>query len=191
MSFVVILLIALSAIWIVFEILLIVRDAAHGKGKTAKDRGTRYYNFIAIAVGLTLAGFLSGDSVFFFPWGRNYVAFCVGFAIMLLSLSLRIWAIATLGSSFRTTVETHQNQEVVRKGPYRVVRHPSYTGLLFACVGYGIATQNWLSLLLAVGLPVAALLYRIHVEETELLSSLGSDYKNYKRNTKKLIPWIW
>ena len=141
----------LTVLWVAFEIWLMVRDRAQGKGKTAKDRGTRYYNFIAIAVGLTVAGFLSGKSVFFFPWGRSYEVYWIGFAIMVLSLSLRIWAIVTFGFSFRTTVETHQNQEVVRKGPYKLVRHPSYTGLLLTCLGYGIAVQNWLSLIFAIG----------------------------------------
>jgi len=191
MSLYFILLTALTAIWVAFELWLMVRDKAEGKGKTAKDRGTRYYNFIAIAVGLTIAGVLSGKSAFFFPWGRSHSVFWVGFAIMLLSLCLRIWAIATLGSSFRTTVETHQNQKVVRKGPYKLVRHPSYTGLLFTCLGYGIAVQNWLSLLFAVVLPLIALLYRIHVEEAELIFSLGPDYKEYQKETNKLIPWIW
>jgi protein-S-isoprenylcysteine O-methyltransferase Ste14 len=191
MSLYFILLTSLTALWVAFEIWLMVRDKAQGKGKTAKDRGTRYYDFIAVAVGLTIAGFLNGKSSFFFPWGRRYSVFWIGFAIMLLSLSLRIWAITTLGSSFRTTVETHQNQEVVRKGPYTFVRHPFYTGLLLTCLGYGIAVQNWLSLLFAVGLPLIALLYRIHVEEAVLLSNLGSDYEKYERQTKKLIPWIW
>jgi len=110
---------------------------------------------------------------------------------MLLSLLLRIWAIATLGSSFRTTVETHQDQKVVRKGPYRLVRHPSYTGLLLTCLGYGIAVQNWLSVIFAVGLPLIALIYRIHIEEQELVSSIGTEYEGYPKETKKLIPWIW
>ena len=191
MSVHVILLTALTVLWVAFEIWLMVRDRAQGKGKTAKDRGTRYYNFIAIAAGLTIAGFLSGKTTFFFPWGRSYAAFWIGLAIMLLSLLLRIWAIATLGSSFRTTVETHQDQKVVRKGPYRLVRHPSYTGLLLTCLGYGIAVQNWLSVIFAVGLPLIALIYRIRIEEQELVSSIGTEYEKYQKETKKMIPWIW
>lgn len=191
MSLYFILLTTLTVLWVAFEIWLMVRDTARGKGKTAKDRETRYYNFIAIAIGLTIAGFLSGKTIFFFPWGQNYEAFWIGLAIMLLSLCLRIWAIATLGSSFRTTVETHQNQKVVRKGPYKLVRHPSSTGLLLTCFGYGIAVQNWLSLVFAVGLPLVALLYRIHIEEQELVSAIGPEYEGYQKETRKLIPWIW
>jgi len=59
------------------------------------------------------------------------------------------------------------------------------------CIGCGIADQNWLSLAFAVILPLAALLYRIRIEEAALVSSIGSNYVEYQRNTKKLIPWVW
>lgn len=182
---------SLCAIWVAFEVWLIIRDRSQGKGKTTKDRGTRHINFLSMLVGLTLAGFLSRTRPLVFPGGWSRTTFWVGFAIMLASLALRIWAIVVLGTSFRTTVETHENQHVVRTGPYKLLRHPSYTGLLFMCVGYSVAEQNWLSLVLAVGLPLAALLYRIRIEEAELVSSLGADYLKYQGETKKLVPWIW
>jgi len=59
------------------------------------------------------------------------------------------------------------------------------------CIGYGIALQNWLSLAFALIVPLIALLYRIQVEEAVLVSSLGSDYKKYQSETKKIVPWIW
>jgi protein-S-isoprenylcysteine O-methyltransferase Ste14 len=186
-----ILLTTISIIWIAFEILLIVRDRIRGKGKTRNDRGTRYINLIAIFVGITLAGVLSRDTGFFLPGGRSITGFWIGLCIMLLGFALRIWSVVTLGASFRTTVETHTDQRVVRRGPYRLLRHPSYSGLLLMCVGYGIAVQNWLSLAFAVILPLAALLYRIRIEEAALVSSIGSDYVEYQRKTRKLIPWVW
>ncbi len=181
----------LSLIWLVFEISLVIRDRIRGRGKTARDRGTRNFNFIAITIGLTAGGFANGYSLFFFPGGRTIPVFWAGFAVMSLGLALRIYAIAILGKSFRTTVEIHENQKVVKKGPYRFIRHPSYTGLILMCCGYGVALQNWLSLILAVSFPLAAILYRIHVEEAVLAESIGEEYKEYRRHTKKLIPWVW
>ena len=191
MSFLVVLLVTLCAIWIAFEIWLVVRDRIQGKGKATNDRGTLYLNFISIAVGMTSAGITNGISKFFFPGGRTETVFWAGIALMLAGLALRVWSVLTLGKSFRTTVETHENQQVIRRGPYRLIRHPSYSGLLAMCLGYGVAVQNWLSLLLAVGLPLIALLYRIHIEEAALVISLGPEYRLYRGQTKKLIPWIW
>jgi|SRR5271157_4607521 len=191
MSLFAVLLLTLSALWVAFEIGLVIRDRIHGRGKTTKDKGTIYVNFIAIAAGMTLAGIVSGKSAFFFSHERAIAVFWTGTAIMLLGLGLRIWAIITLGKSFRTTVETHQDQRVISRGPYKRVRHPSYTGLLLTGCGYGIALQNWLSLIFAVALPLAALLCRIHIEERAMVESLGTEYERYQRRTKRLIPWIW
>ncbi|MGD0708854.1 MAG: isoprenylcysteine carboxylmethyltransferase family protein [Anaerolineaceae bacterium] len=181
----------ISFVWFSFEVGLMVRDAVRGKGKTTNDKGTRYFNFIALAIGFTAAGYLNGIPAFFFPGGRTPFVFFIGMAIMLSGIALRFLAIAALGSSFRTTVETDNQQKVISSGPYRLIRHPSYSGLLLICGGYGVALQNWLSLLAAVLIPLAALLYRISIEEKALAASLGPDYVDYQKRTKKLIPWVW
>jgi protein-S-isoprenylcysteine O-methyltransferase Ste14 len=185
------LLILVPSIWGAFEVWLMVRDRIQGKGTTARDRGTRYLNFTAIAVGLTGAVVFNGVARFFFPGRWTGAVFWAGLGVMVLGLALRVWAIVVLGRSFRTTIETHRDQQVVTRGPYKLVRHPSYDGLLLICAGYGIAVQNWLSLLVAVAVPLVALLYRIHLEEPVLAASLGSEYRAYQQRTKKLIPWVW
>jgi protein-S-isoprenylcysteine O-methyltransferase Ste14 len=179
-----------AALWVVFEIWLIVRDRIRGKGKMEHDRGTIYLNFASIAVGLTAAGFISGHTEFRLPGGSN-AAFWIGLAIMATGFFVRVWAVTALGASFRTTVETHVNQKVKKDGPYRLVRHPSYSGLLLMCTGYGIASLNWLSLIVAIVLPLCALLYRVRVEEEVLVKSLGTEYEEYQGQTKRLIPWIF
>jgi len=179
------------AIWITFEIWLVVRDQIQQRGKTQKDRGSRYYILLSIFIGVGAAAVVNRSERFFFADGSTNGLSWAGLILMLLGLSLRVWAIQVLGNSFRTTVETHQDQRVCKDGPYRLVRHPSYTGVALIGIGFGIAVQNWLSLLLAVALPVIALLFRIRVEEKELAASLGSEYVVYQQHTKRLIPWIW
>ena len=187
----IVLLNSLTAIWILFEIWLIVRDRAQGRGKTEKDRGTIYFNFVALALGTTLAGLLSGYTRLFFSAERTNTVFAIGIGIMVLGLTLRVWAVYSLGASFRTTVETDENQRVKKDGPYKYVRHPSYSGLLLITGGYGVAVQNWLSLSVAIVLPLIALLYRIHVEEELMAKSFGDEYRTYQKRTKRLIPCIW
>jgi protein-S-isoprenylcysteine O-methyltransferase Ste14 len=73
-------------------------------------------------------------------------------------------------------VATHPDQEVVTAGPYRLIRHPSYTGLLIAFLGVGIFLNNWLSLSFLLVPITVAVLYRIRKEEEVLLVSLGESY---------------
>lgn len=181
----------ISAIWIGLEIWLVIRDKLTGKGKTQHDQGTRNYNFISIATGMTAAGFLNGISIFWFTGSRTALLVWVGCGIMIVGLAFRIWAILVLGAYFRTTVELDERRTVVRAGPYRWIRHPSYSGLLLVCLGYGIALQNWLSLLVVITLPAIALLYRIRVEEEVLIAGIGKEYIEYQQHTKRLIPGIW
>ena len=110
---------------------------------------------------------------------------------MWLGLATRVWAIATLGSEFRTTVEVDPGQAVVSTGPYKWIRHPSYAGLLLILAGFGLALGNWLSLAACVVLPLPVLVRRIQVEEAELNRVLGDAYRTYQVKTSRLIPGLW
>jgi protein-S-isoprenylcysteine O-methyltransferase Ste14 len=176
--------------WILFEISLIVRDRRLGIGSADADRGTRLLSVFLVVETVVVSGILSGTlHVLVVPgaiWFRS-----VGLVIIWLGLAVRVWAIRTLGAAFRTTVEVDQGQPVVTEGPYRWVRHPSYTGLLLITVGFGIAFASWLFLVLCAVLPSLAQLRRIKVEESELVRVLGEPYRAYSARTKRLIPGIW
>jgi protein-S-isoprenylcysteine O-methyltransferase Ste14 len=177
--------------WVGFELWLALRDLVTGRGKPARDKGSRYLISAAFYAGLFTAALLSRNPSYLFSAGRTSIGLWIGVAVMGAGIALRIWAVAALGASFRLTVETHKNQAVVERGPYKLIRHPAYSGLILICLGFGLGLQNWLSLAPAIILPAAALLYRIHIEEQTLALSIGEDYRNYQKRTKKLMPWIW
>lgn len=181
-------------IWLILEIALRVRDRMRGTGSTAMDRGTRLTIFLlmcpTIFIASILANVLPADSPLRLP-GPTSLWEIIGVTIMWLGLALRVWAIAILGKSFRTTVEVHDNQEVVDRGPYRWVRHPSYSGVLLLTLGFGLAADNWISLLIATVLPAYALMRRIDVEETVLVAAMGRPYEDYRTTTKRLVPGVW
>ena len=114
-----------------------------------------------------------------------------GLVVTWLGLGIRAWSIAVLGRSFRTTVEVDSQQAVIASGPYRWVRHPSYTGLLLIVTGFGLATGYWLALVVCLALPLPALLWRIRVEEAELTRVLGDRYRAYQAHTRRLVPGLW
>ncbi len=84
-----------------------------------------------------------------------------------------------------------EGHRVVAAGPYRLLRHPSYTGGLVAFLGAGIALDSWLSMLALVLIPLLAVLVRIHVEEAELAAALGPEYTPYASRTRRLVPGLW
>jgi protein-S-isoprenylcysteine O-methyltransferase len=117
--------------------------------------------------------------------------FVVGLTLMATGLFVRQWAIFVLGRFFTVDVRVHPNQTVVDRGPYRWVRHPSYSGLVLFFVGVGLALSNWASLVVLALVPTVGLLVRIHSEERALLAGLGEDYRRYAVRRRRLFPGIW
>ena len=119
------------------------------------------------------------------------VAFAAGMVVLVGGLALRGWSILTLGDYFTGVVMVSADQPVITAGPYRVLRHPSYTGFLLACAGFGLASANWVSVAAMVLLPLAAFFWRIRAEEAALLATLGDRYRAYAGQHKRLVPFVW
>jgi protein-S-isoprenylcysteine O-methyltransferase Ste14 len=111
--------------------------------------------------------------------------------VILLGTALRWWAIFTLGRYFTIDVAVRSTQSVVQSGPYRFVRHPSYTAILIMLLGVGMALANWASLVVILAGGLIGLLYRVRVEERALDEALGQPYMDYMRTTKRFIPFIF
>ncbi len=118
-------------------------------------------------------------------------AFSAGTVILLGGLVLRGWSFKALGQYFTHVVMVSSDQPVVTSGPYRVLRHPSYTGILLAAIGIGLASANWADLVALTLLVLSALLWRIHIEENALLGTLGDRYRAYASQHKRLVPLVW
>ncbi len=119
------------------------------------------------------------------------VAFAAGLVILLAGVALRGWSFKTLGGYFTFAVMVSSDQPVIEKGPYRLLRHPGYTGLLLAFAGLGLTSANWAGLAAMTLLPLAVILWRIHVEEGALLTTLGDRYRRYAAQHKRLVPLVW
>ena len=100
--------------------------------------------------------------------------------------------IITLGRFFTVDVAIERDHELVERGPFRVVRHPSYTGVLLGVfVGLALTLDNWAALLVIL-LPIgAAFIHRMNVEEHALSGALGSEHTHYMRRTKRLVPFVY
>jgi len=96
-----------------------------------------------------------------------------------------------LGKYFTATVQIQEDHQLIKAGPYRYIRHPSYLGILILTLGNGIALANWISLPLCVALPAIGIIQRIEVEEKELYRHFGEHYRDYRKSTWRIIPHIY
>jgi protein-S-isoprenylcysteine O-methyltransferase Ste14 len=159
------------------------------EGAVARDAGSRWLLissiWLGVAIGIAVAFAVPGAA---FTTGRRPLLY-LGIALMLAGLALRWYSIRVLGKSFTYTVATRQGQAVVEAGPYRWIRHPSYTGALVTLLGVFMCMTNPLSFL-GILPPLAGYAYRIRVEEQALVRNLGDPYRTYMQRTKRLIPFL-
>ena len=97
----------------------------------------------------------------------------------------------TLARFFTYDVTIQPGHRVVTAGPYRWVRHPSYTGGLVGLLGLGVALGSAAAVLALVVVPLIGVLIRIRHEERTLRSALGAEYDAYAARTPRLLPGIW
>ena len=119
------------------------------------------------------------------------LAFSAGLVFFLAGIGLRGWSFAALGRYSAYGIVVSPAQPVVATGPYRWLRHPSYTGGLLICSGAGLMSANWAGVAAMTLLPLAVTVWRIRLEETALLAGLGERYRAYASDRRRLVPLIW
>jgi protein-S-isoprenylcysteine O-methyltransferase len=170
------------------EVFLAFSRRAPSNGKSP-DRYSFALLWIFIAVGI-FAG-ITAANIFRFAAMPQPIVTLIGVVLFLAGVLLRWYSINHLGRFFTVDVAISAEHKVIETGPYRFVRHPSYTGALLAFVGFGLCLRNWMAVV-ALLIPItAAFLWRIKVEERALHDALGDDYSSYAARTKRLIPFVY
>jgi protein-S-isoprenylcysteine O-methyltransferase Ste14 len=180
----------LGLIYLVSEILLTLTRRSHSKSGTKQDRSTLGIIWLVIAVSIMAGIFVAlSFPAAALPHGRMFAS--AGVVLFVAGLILRWWAIITLGRFFTVDVTIEKDHELVERGPFRVVRHPSYTGVLLAFVGLALTLRNWAALLVILVPIGAAFIHRMDVEEDALSRALGPRYAEYMKRTKRLVPFVY
>ena len=172
------------------EMLIGLLRPAKAGARSPADRSSTRVLWILIPVSMFF-GFQMEFGLPAASWGYQPWINVLGIAITLAGLAFRWYSIIYLGRFFTVDVAIAADHRVIDTGPYRLIRHPSYSGAVLALVGLGMCYCNWLSLALVVIPPSAAFLWRINIEERALTSALGEAYANYKAHTRRLIPLVY
>jgi len=114
-----------------------------------------------------------------------------GIGVMLGGLALRWWANRTLGRFYTSTLRVYEGQRIIRQGPYKLLRHPGYSGMILMWVGAGFATLNWMAAAIVILAMGVSYHYRIVSEEAMLMTTFGEQYQTYKAHTWRLLPFVY
>jgi len=178
------------ASWVLPEIIA-SKTKRSTNNSNSRDRGSLYVIAVlwgvGIATDLSVSWLLPQAAI---PWKRTALFF-VGISLMLLGIVFRWYCVAVLGKYFTFDVAIQNGHILVEAGPYRYVRHPSYSGALVTLLGFGLSLGNWAGLAAALSCLGCAYVYRISVEEAALSSTLGDTYTQYQKRTWRLVPFLF
>jgi protein-S-isoprenylcysteine O-methyltransferase len=179
------------AIWLASELALQLytrKTGAKLRDRSTEDRGS----FWGILAGLFVA-VIASLAVYFERLGPGLPAGTIlpGSVLVGLGITLRGWALITLGRNFSQVVRTSVDQQLVTKGVYRWIRHPSYTGNLLITLGLAVLLGPVFAVLITAIAVLTSHLYRIRVEEMALRKRFPDDYPQYTSRTWSLIPGVY
>jgi protein-S-isoprenylcysteine O-methyltransferase Ste14 len=177
--------------WFYFEIINQTFIAIKNKNSTIVIKNDRL-SLLGIYLGALMisyfAGWLGGLRVADHFAQLPLWSFYLGVAVMCSGEVIRQWSIYTLGRFFTFPVVIMKDHKLIRKGPYRYIRHPGYLGGILTFTGLGLALQSWAAALVAAAFMVLVYSYRIYVEEKALRRHFGKSYDDYAKKTAMIIP---
>lgn len=160
------------------------------KGSKSRDRGTELQ--IMWSVFVTQLLIVLEAAYVRFPDSVGWDALTAAALLaMTVGLVLRTWSVYTLGRHFTMHLEIQEDHRVIRTGPYRYFRHPSYVGAFITYAATPVFLRAWYALIPTVVILTIAWRRRMHYEEKMLLEELGEEYEAYCRTVKRVIPGIW
>jgi protein-S-isoprenylcysteine O-methyltransferase len=124
------------------------------------------------------------------PWQGRFVR-AAGVVVFLGGVALRLWSMRALSRAFSYDIKVVEGQELVRRGPYRLLRHPSYTGLLLWSAGFALWNPSLPGFALLVVLTVEEVAFRIRVEERVLEEHFGDAWRRHVEATWAVVPMVW
>jgi len=157
--------------------------------KSSEGFASRLQHILPLAAGLALILHSPEHHLLLGPWHRNPAIAYAGVAITAAGLGFMVWSRLHLGRYWSGMVTLKEGHRLIRTGPYTIVRHPMYTGLLFAAAGSALAAGTG-DALVGLVILVPAFLLKIHKEETLLTREFGDEYLHFKRDVPALVPFV-
>jgi protein-S-isoprenylcysteine O-methyltransferase Ste14 len=174
--------------WLAFWVL-----AARGTKETVRQEtaGSRFMHHAPLVAGAVLLGWphVLGPASEQRFHAHTFGWFLTGLALVIVGLGFAVAARVYLGGNWSGTVTLKKGHELVQSGPYALVRHPIYTGLLVALIGTAVAVDRWRAVA-GLTLLITGIAYKISVEERFMREQFGDAYARYRARVKALVPFV-
>ena len=179
---------ALWLIWFCFEMFFSwIAPFGRSRGRiTFNDKGSTLLVIIGSIGCITFMAYLSVRGVLMLPEWASYI----GLLLFAAGMCFRFWAILTIGRYFSPIVGIYREHKLVTNGPYRYVRHPSYTGALAMLFGYGLILGSLIGSVVTLAVMFFVYIYRIKTEEAGLMKRFGKEYSRYAKGKSMIIPYL-
>lgn len=159
---------------------------------TDKKQSDKFTVILILLMSLVSVVFPIIDWAYFAKQHNNFNWLTILGIVMISSgIIFRAWAVQTLGKLFTPTVQIVEEHQLIKFGPYAVVRHPSYFGAFLTLVGGSVLLESIAGFIIAIAAMSIAYYVRISIEEKQLTKYFGEHYKQYMHETKMIIPFIW
>ncbi len=175
--------------WLLFEAMMRVRQGLRAAGPPSADRSV-FVLLPCLAGSIIAAEVLGRRGLLLWPGGLVWPV-VAGIVLIAAGIGLRAWSIAALGRFFQYQIKVQSGHRVVTGGPYRYVRHPSYTGIALVLAGIALACDDVWALAAVAVLGGTGLWVRIRAEEQQLTQALGGEYERFAAGRKRLVPGVW
>jgi protein-S-isoprenylcysteine O-methyltransferase Ste14 len=157
-----------------------------------ESAGSRAAHLLPLAIAALLLWMptIAGGGILFQRFmPHSFAGYWTGTGLLALGLAFSVWARVYLGRNWSATVTVKEDHELIRGGPYALVRHPIYSGLLLAFIGSAIARAEWRGVV-AVLIVLVALWRKLRLEERFMSETFGDEYRRYREHTAALIPYL-
>jgi len=178
----------ISAVFVLVLAWVVVRNIDRQRSKSKRLRSTIGIGLQSIGIAAAFIGFTKPE----LPWWAPYSLVSTIFVVLLggTAVALFLSAAATMGKNWSIIGRTRMDHQLVRTGPFAIVRHPIYLALLLYMLSMAAALGHWQQLLIAMPLYLAGTFIRIREEEVLLRAQFGEEHARYAREVRALIPLI-
>jgi protein-S-isoprenylcysteine O-methyltransferase Ste14 len=179
----------ISALWVAWALYWLISAISNKSTVRRESLGSRLAYVVPLLLGGVLIGWrrLPWEWLNERLWPRSLPAYWIGVTLLAVGLGVAVWARVHLGRNWSGSVTVKEEHELIRSGPYAIVRHPIYTGLIAAVAGTAIASGT-VRAALGVVIIVVSFLYKLRLEEAFMRETFPADYPRYAAQVPRLIP---